>query len=280
MWNDGSQKDKVRYIQAVVKAWLERAAYLRLRNAAILMQAAERCLMCNASYDKEKLALLRAQRLSKAWLARRQYGRAMMASTCLQAAGQSYLANKWADENRKPMCTLIEDAEVGAKELMVSNAVGFKPQSFVYVGWGLDTEEKAVLVDFWSMLLLQPLEASHKAGEDVCQPDQVGGDARTYILVWEKAELIQAMAWLERAAYIRLRNAAILMQAAERCLMCSASYDKEKLALLRAQRLSKAWLARRQYGRAVTASVVMQAAGQAYLANGWLKTNKEKVTYI
>ena len=128
------------YIHACVKAWLERAKYLRLKNAAILMQAAERCLMCSASFDKEKLALLRAQRLSKAWLARRQYGRAMMASTCLQAAGQSYLANKWADENRKPMCTLIEDAEVGAKELMVSNAVGFKPQSFVYVGWGLDTE--------------------------------------------------------------------------------------------------------------------------------------------
>ena len=100
-----------------------------------------------------------------------------------------------------------------------------------------------MLVDFGSMLLLQPLEASHKAGEDVCQPDQVGGDARTYIFVWEKAELIQAMlrAWLERAAYIRLRNAAILMQAAERCLMRSASYDKEKLALLRAQRLSEAW---------------------------------------
>ena len=82
-------KEKVTYIQACVKAWLERAKYLRLKNAAILMQAAERCLMCSASYDKEKLALLRAQRLAKAWLARKQYGKAMMASVAMQAAGQA-----------------------------------------------------------------------------------------------------------------------------------------------------------------------------------------------
>ena len=78
------------YIQACVRAWLERAKYLRLKNAAILMQAAERCLMCSASFDKEKLALLRAQRLAKVWLARRQHGRAMMAehaSAALVIAG-------------------------------------------------------------------------------------------------------------------------------------------------------------------------------------------------
>ena len=90
------------YIQACVRAWLERAKYLRLKNAAILMQAAERCLMCSASFDKEKLALLRAQRLDKAWLARRQHGRAMMASTVMQAAGSSYLAKQmWSDEKQK-----------------------------------------------------------------------------------------------------------------------------------------------------------------------------------
>merc|ERR1719440_272971 len=90
-----NDKDKVAYIQACVRAWLERAKYLRLRNAAILMQAAERCLLCSSSYDKEKLALLRAQRLAKAWLARKQYGRAIAASIAMQAYGQSYLANGW-----------------------------------------------------------------------------------------------------------------------------------------------------------------------------------------
>jgi hypothetical protein len=87
-------KEKIAFIQAVIRAWLERAAYQRLRNAAILMQAAERCLVCSASYDKEKLALLRAQRLAKAWLARKAYGRAVAASMGLQAAGASYMAKK------------------------------------------------------------------------------------------------------------------------------------------------------------------------------------------
>merc|ERR1719478_1241220 len=93
-----NDKEKVAFIQAVIRAWLERAKYLRLRNAAILMQAAERCLMCSSSYDKEKLALLRAQRLAKAWMARRQYGRAIGASMALQAAGASYNAKKWLKE--------------------------------------------------------------------------------------------------------------------------------------------------------------------------------------
>ena len=52
-------KEKIAFIQAVTRAWLERAAYRRLRNAAILMQAAERCLMCSASYDEEKPAEMR-----------------------------------------------------------------------------------------------------------------------------------------------------------------------------------------------------------------------------
>ena len=83
-----ADKQKVELIQAMVRAWLERAKYLKLQKAAILMQAAERCLMCSASYDKEKMACLRAQRLAKAWLARRQYGRAIGASTAMQSAGK------------------------------------------------------------------------------------------------------------------------------------------------------------------------------------------------
>ena len=62
--------------------------------------------------------------------------------------------------------------------------------------------------------------------------------------------------------------------------MCSASYDKENLALLRAQRLSKAWLARRQYGCAMLASVAMQAAGQGYMAKKSFKHDKEKIAFI
>ena len=42
--------------------------------------------------------------------------------------------------------------------------------------------------------------------QGLCTELAMQGDARTYILVWEKAELIQAMvrAWLERAAYISI----------------------------------------------------------------------------
>merc|ERR1711924_340920 len=169
-------------------------------------------------------------------------------------------------------------------EIQVTNTARFVPKSFIYVGWGLDTEERAVLVDFGSMILLEPLKASHFAGEEVVQPDKTGGDAHSYMLMWEKGTYIQAVvrAWLERSKYLRLRNAAILMQAAERCLLCSSSYDKEKLALLRAQRLAKAWLARKQYGRAIAASVAMQAAGSSYLAKKmWHdEKQKQKIAYI
>ena len=47
-------KAKVAYIQACIRALLERAKYLRLRNAAILMQAAERCLLCSSSVQTRR----------------------------------------------------------------------------------------------------------------------------------------------------------------------------------------------------------------------------------
>ena len=126
----------------------------------MLMQAAERCLICSTSYEKEKMALLRAQRMVKAWLAKRQYTRATGASLCLQAYGNAYLAKRWMH------------------------------------------------------------------GES------------------SKVAFIQAVirGWLERSAFVRLRQAAMLMQAAERCLACSAGYGKDTKGLLTAQRLVKQWL--------------------------------------
>ena len=49
--------------------YLGTAMQFKHRDDAILMQAAEWCLMCSATYDKQQVSVLRAQRLDKAWLA-------------------------------------------------------------------------------------------------------------------------------------------------------------------------------------------------------------------
>lgn len=83
-------------------------------------------------------------------------------------------------------------------------------------------------------------------------------------------QFIQAVSrsWLERSRYLRQKKAVELLQAAERCLKCSSSYNSKRRAVMHGQRLVRRWLVRRQHKRWLATHVVMQASLQAHTEVG------------